>query len=187
MAQARQDWGERMGLLDPERLVFVDETGARTNRTPRYGRRFDGARVVDATPAARWKTTTVVGALRHDGAGACMALDGPLDRAAFEAYVEQALCPTLRPGDGVVLDNLSSHKSERARRAIEARGATLVWLPAYSPDLNPIEKMGSKVKERLRRTKARTQEALFDAIGAALDTITPADARGWFGSCGYAC
>lgn len=186
MAQAREQWHERMSQFQLQNLVFIDESGAKTNMTPLYGRNFDGARLVDASPAARWETTTMVGALRCDGVGACMALQGPLDGASFEQYVEQVLCPTLRPGDVVVLDNLSSHKSERARKAIEACDARMIWLPAYSPDFNPIEKMWSKIKQFLRRTKARAQDALFDAISAALDTVTPSDAQAWFRSCGYA-
>jgi transposase len=175
-----------MDALDPTRLVFLDESGAKTNMTPLYGRRFDGERLVDHAPHGHWRTTTVIGALRLEGVGACMTLDGPVDAAAFAAYVKHFLCPTLRQGDLVILDNLSSHHAAGVAQSIEARGASLVWLPPYSPDFNPIEKMWSKTKQCLRKLKARTQEALIQAIAQALQTVTPQDALAWFRSCGYA-
>lgn len=170
--------------IDPHRFVFIDESGAKTNMTPLYGRSFDGERLVDHAPHGHWKMTTIVGALRLDGTSTCMTLDGALDGVAFQAYIENFLCPALRSGDIVVADNLSSHKAAGVESSIQARGASLLWLPPYSPDLNPIEKMWSKVKQCLRKAKARNHDALLEAIRWALATVTANDAKGWFRSCG---
>ena len=172
--------------MDPARLIFIDESGAKTNMTLLYGRTFGGERLVDYAPHGHWSTTTMIGALRVNGVGACMTLEGALDGLAFRAYVEQVLGPTLKAGDCVVVDNLSSHRVSGVREAIEERGACLKALPPYSPDLNPIEKMWSKVKQILRTAKARTRPSLDEAIATALKSVTPDDAQNWFRASGYA-
>ncbi len=149
------------------------------------GRALRGQRVHDSAPAGHWGTTTMISSIRIDGTTACMTVEGAADANVFEAFVQKVLAPTLSSGDIVVMDNLSTHKVPRIIRSIEQTGARVLFLPAYSPDLNPIEKMWSKVKEFLRATKARTAEALLIAIAAALNTVTPQDAVGWFASCGY--
>jgi transposase len=177
-------------------LVFVDESGCTTAMARRRARAPRGERAVSAEPHGHWKVTTVVGAVRLGEAGgagpqpggpvaAALLLDGAADGAAFAGFVEHLLAPALKPGDMVVMDNLAAHKSAAVREAIEARGATLRLLPAYSPDLNPIEKMWSKVKASLRKAATRTREALYDAITDALRSVTASDALGWFRSCGY--
>ena len=150
-----------------------------------YGRCKGGGRLVDATPQGHWETTTMIGALGAEGSTALMVIEGATDAAVFRAYVKHVLVPTLHQGEIVVMDNLSSHKSPEIREMIEAAGAELWYLPPYSPDLNPIEKMWSKVKTFLRGTKARGTEELYQAIRQALQKIKPQDARGWFESCGY--
>ena len=186
MAELRAQWHDAVRELNPGNLWFLDETGARTNMVPLYARSFDGGRVVDKTPCGRWQTTTLVGALGPGGVGACMVLEGPIDALSFQAYVENFLCPLLRPGDVVIMDNLSSHQSVQVKQAVQAREAKVLFLPPYSPDLNPIEKMWSKIKQYLKKAKARTYETLLQAIAEALGTITSDDAQGWFRSCGYA-
>lgn len=171
--------------MDLAKLVFVDESGAKTNMTRRYGRAIAGQRAVDDTPSGHWCTTTMLSSIRLDGSTACMVVDGATTKDIFEVYVEQILLPTIKAGDIVVLDNLSAHKGQRARELIESVGAELWYLPAYSPDLNPIEKMWSKVKSILRTLKARTKETLIHAIAMALEMVTANDAKGWFESCGY--
>ena len=171
--------------MDLARLVFVDESGAKTNMTRLYGRAMAGQRAIDDTPSGHWCTTTMISSVRLDGSTACMVVDGATTRDIFEAYIEQILLPTIKAGDIVVLDNLSAHKSQQARKLIESVGAELWYLPAYSPDLNPIEKMWSKIKSILRTLKARTKEALIDAIAKALEMVTAGEAKGWFESCGY--
>jgi len=153
--------------------------------TPLYARAPRGERAVGTVPRNRGTVTTLLASLSLAGMGAAMTLEGGTDTAVFDAYVEQGLAPTLRPGQIVVLDNVGAHQSERARQAIEARGCRLLFLPAYSPDLSPIELAFSKLKAALRRLAARTQATLEEAIGEALRMITPADARGWFAHCGY--
>jgi transposase len=138
-----------------------------------------------AAPHGHWNSTTVIGALRMDGSTACMAIEGATDVEVFGAYVREILCPLLQPGDLVVMDNLAAHKSETVLALIRQAGAQVLFLPAYSPDLNPIEKMWSKIKNILRRLEARTQESLTAAIGQALAAVTPQDAINWFASCGY--
>ena len=179
------DWPERVRGIDPSRLVFIDESGAKTNMTPAYGRSFDAKRLVDHAPHGHYRLTSVIGALRLGGVGACMTVDAAVDGDCFEAYVEKFLAPSLGPGDVVILDNLSSHKRPSVEELVRARGASVMPLPPYSPDLNPIEKMWSKVKQRLRKAKARTAETLLEAIAAALASVTAEDALGWFRSCGY--
>ena len=149
------------------------------------GRAKGGQRCADDIPHGHWYTTTMISSIRMDGSTACMAIDGATDKNIFREYVRHVLMPTLQPGDIVILDNLGAHKDPTARELIESVGAQIRFLPSYSPDLNPIEKMWSKIKEFLRNAKARTEELLFDAIAAALKTVTPDDAKGWFASCGY--
>lgn len=171
--------------MNLERLVFIDESGAKTNMTRLYGRAKEGQRAVDDAPSGHWCTTTMISSVRLDGSTACMVVDGATTKDIFKAYVEQILLPTLKAGDIVVLDNLSAHKNKEIRDLIESVDAELWFLPPYSPDLNPIEKMWSKIKSILRRLKARTEEALINAVAKALDAITANDVKGWFESCGY--
>lgn len=172
--------------MNLEKLVFIDESGAKTNMTRLYGRAKAGARATDAAPSGHWCTTTMISSMRLDGSTACMVVDGATTKDIFKAYVEQILLPTLKAGDIVVLDNLSAHKNLEIRDLIESVGAELWFLPAYSPDLNPIEKMWSKIKSILRTLKARTEKTLINAIAKALESVTASDAKGWFESCGYA-
>lgn len=181
---ARELWIKRVAPVDPHRIVFLDETGAKTNMTRLYGRTRGGARVKDYAPHGHWNTTTLVAVVGWNGPSAPMVLDGPMDSEAFEAYVAQALQPTLRPGMIVVMDNLSPHKTSRIVSLIEEAGAELWYLPPYSPDFNPIELMWSKVKAYLRAAKARSKEALWKATARALDTVTSEDATAWFRHCG---
>lgn len=181
----RDAWREKIRDLDPHRLVFLDESGAKTNMTRLYGRTFGGQRVVEATPHGHWCTTTMISSLRLDGTTAAMVLEGPTDADVFEAYVEQVLVPSLRSGDIVVMDRLGPHKVPRIVERIEETGAAVWLLPPYSPDFNPIEKMWSKIKEFLRSAKPRTSPALLTTIAAALEAVAAEDVQGWFGSCGY--
>jgi transposase len=166
-------------------LVFIDEAGTSTKMARRYGRAPRGERRRAAVPHGHWKTTTVTAGPRLDGLIAPLVLDGPMDGAAFRAYVEQALVPELERGDIVVLDNLPAHKVAGVREAIEGAGATLLFLPPYSPDFNPIELAFAKLKALLRGVAARTIPALWDAIAAALDRFTPAECRNYFIAAGY--
>jgi transposase len=181
----REQWRLRIAEVDPSRFVFIDESGAKTNMTRLRGRCKGGGRLNDSTPLGHWETTTMIAALRLDGPAAAMVIEGATDAAVFRAYVKHVLVPALRPGEIVVLDNLSSHKGDEIRRMIEAVGCELWLLPPYSPDLNPIEKMWSKVKEFLRAAKARCTEELDRAVAAGLEKVQPQDAIGWFESCGY--
>ena len=149
------------------------------------GRAPKGQRVHAKSPQGHWNTTTIIGSLRLDGSTACMAIEGAADAEVFQAYVHRVLCPSLRPGDVVIMDNLSPHKTPSTLSLLRQAGAQILFLPAYSPDLNPIEKMWSKVKGFLRSAEARTQPSLTQAIGSALASITPRDAMNWFASCGY--
>jgi transposase len=171
--------------LDVGRLVFLDESSAKTNMVRTRGRALRGQRVHACAPHGHWHTTTMIGALRADGSSACMTVGGATTTDVFGAYVRHVLVPFLRPGDVVVMDNLSPHKDAAVLSRIRATGATPVFLPAYSPDLNPIEKMWSKIKEFLRGAMARTEEALDRAVAAALGRVSASDALGWFASCGY--
>jgi len=170
---------------DAKRLVFIDESAAKTNMTRLRGRARRGQRVRDYAPHGHWYTTTMIGSIRLDGTTSCMAIDGATTREVFREYVRHVLCPTLRMGDIVIADNLSAHKDSECEALIHACGATLEFLPPYSPDFNPIENMWSKVKTHLRASKARTQETLYTAIGQALKTVTSKDAEGYFFSSGY--
>jgi transposase len=170
--------------LEPGRLLYVDEAAATTAMARRCARAAPGQRAVGAVPAGQWSVTTMVAAIGLVGVVASLTYLGGTDSEAFATFVEDVLGPKLRSGDVVVLDNLSAHKTERARQAIEARGAVLLFLPPYSPDLNPIEKAWSKVKSWLRTRAARTTLKLGYAIGEALDRITAVDCQGFFASCG---
>jgi transposase len=166
-------------------LVFLDETGASTNMTRRYGRAPRGQRLLAAVPHGHWKMTTFVGALRHDGISAPFVIDKAMNGAIFLAYVEQVLAPTLRPGDIVVMDNLPAHKVAGVKQLIEARGATLRYLPPYSPDLNPIELAFAKLKSLLRKAQARTINTLWDVIGKLIDLFPPEECANFFAHDGY--
>lgn len=171
--------------LDPARLVFIDETWAKDNMTRLRGRSQRGCRLIGKIPLARWHTTTFLAALRLDGMTAPMVLDGPIDGVWFLAYVEQVLCPTLTAGDIVIIDNLGAHRSDKVRRAIEACGASLLFLPKYSPDLNPIENAFAKLKAGLRRAAERSTEALWNRIAAILDTYSSRECANFFKAAGY--
>jgi len=166
-------------------LIFLDESGAKTNLTRLRGRAQRGQRVKASCPAGHWQTLTMISSIRLDGSTACMAMEGATDTETFRAYVREVLIPTLQPGDRIVMDNLSPHKSDQTLALIANAGAEVLFLPAYSPDLNPIEKMWSKIKGLLRGAEARTPAALIAAIGHALAQVTPKDSLGWFISCGY--
>ena len=182
---ARDAWRAEFAAVDPSRLVFLDETGTTTAMTRRYGRAPRGERVAEGVPHGHWKVLTLTAAIRLGGVGGCLALDGATDGMVFETYAERLLAPGLRPGDIVIMDNLPAHKHGPAAAAIRSAGAEVRFLPPYSPDLNPIEKMFSKVKEALRAAAARTIDGLIDAIGEALSKVTDRDIHGWFRSCGY--
>lgn len=191
VSAAEQDPLQRAAYQDQvkptprERFVILDECGSNLDLTPRYARAPRGQRARDRAPRNTPVNTTVIATLTSAGMGPTMLLDGATDTAAFLAYCEQVLVPTLTPGQIVVMDNLAAHRNRRVRAVIEAAGCELWYLPPYSPDLSPIELAFSKLKETIRRAKARTREALDDAIASALGQITPADARGYFTHCGY--
>ena len=185
MKARRQEWKAGQPVLDPEKLVFVDETWASTNMARTHGRCPVGERLVMAVPHGHWKTTTFVAALRCDGLSAPVAVDGAMTGDVFVAYVKQQLVPTLRPGDVVVMDNLACHKRPEVQRAIEQVGCELRLLPPYSPDLNPIEKAFSKLKAKLRAAAKRTVESLWQYLGRVLDEFLPDECRNYFASCGY--
>ena len=182
---AREAWFDGQLDLDPERLVFIDETSASTKMARLYGRCARGQRLRVGLPHGHWKTTTFVAGLRLRGFTAPMVLDGPMTGPWFAAYVEQILVPTLRPGDVVILDNLPPHKSATVRELVEATGATLRRLPPYSPDFNPIEQVFSQIKSHLRKAEARTLDALWRAIGDICDLVEPRACRNYFTAAGY--
>ena len=181
----RKHLKRKYGGLEPWRLVFLDESGAKTNMTRLRGRAHRGRRLHAATPCRRWQSTTMISSIRLDGTTACMHLPGAADTAAFVTYIDQVLCPTLKQGDLVVMDNLSVHKSSEVLKLVESVGAEVRFLPAYSPDLNPIEKMWSKIKALLRSAEARTPQELDEAISQAFSKITANDAAGHFDPCVY--
>lgn len=185
MVAQRAAWRALQPEIDIDRLVFIDETGASTKMARLYGRSLRGKRCLAPIPHGHWQTTTFVGALRATGMTAPMVLDGAMDGPAFEAYVKELLAPTLRPGDIVVMDNLTAHKRAQIRIAIEAAGALLMYLPPYSPDLNPIEMAFAKLKAALRKAAARSLEALWTAIAQALTTFTPQECSNFFAAAGY--
>jgi len=169
----------------PGRLVFIDETGTTTKMTRLRGRSKRGSRLEADAPFGHWMTQTFIAGLRCDGLIAPWVLDGPMNRAAFDAYIETQLAPTLNPGDVVILDNLSSHKSAKAAQILEERGAWFLFLPPYSPDLNPIEMAFSKLKAHLRAVKARTIGELWRSIGDICDLYTPTQCWNYFKAAGY--
>jgi transposase len=183
--EKRRAWAERAPGLDPRKLVFIDETGANTKMTRRYGRAPRGRRLVGAVPHGHWKTTTFVAALRSDGLVAPMVVDGAMNGDVFVAYAEQVLAPALRPGDVVVMDNLASHKRAAAVRAIERAGGSVAYLPPYSPDLNPIELAFAKVKARLRAAELRAIDKVEDFFGTVHDAFTAEECRNYIRHAGY--
>jgi transposase len=179
----RQQFLERVRSISQEQLIFLDESGVTTSMTRLYARALGGQRIHEATPGGHWKILTILGALSLRGMIASMTIEAATDTELFLAYVEHVLCPALKPGDVVVMDNLSSHKVNGVRELIQQTGADLLYLPPYSPDLNPIEKAWAKLKQLLRKAKARTREALDQAIAEALILITADNAQAWFHHC----
>ena len=186
MKRKRDEWRAGQPSLDPAKLVFIDETCAKTNMARTHGYAPRGDRLVEAVPHGHWHTTTFVGGLRADGFVAPMVVDGAINGDVFRAYVEKVLVPELRPGDVVILDNLGSHGVAGVRAAVERAGCRLVFLPPYSPDLNPIENAFSKLKGLLRKAAERTVEGLWERIGKLLDQFPPGECRNYLRHCGYA-
>jgi transposase len=179
----REEFVQRLGTIPPEKLIFLDESGVTTRMTRLYGRALGGARVHEGAPEGDWKILTILGAMSTRGIIAAMTVEAPTDREIFLTYLDEVLCPQLQPGDVVVMDNLSSHKVDGVCQRIQDRQAELLYLPPYSPDLNPIEKAWSKLKQMLRQAKARTANALDQAIAAAIPEISPPNAQAWFRLC----
>ena len=179
-------WKTHQSRLEASRLVFIDETWAKTNMTRRHGRCARGQRLIAKVPHGHWRTLTFLAALRHDRIDAPCVIDGPINATSFLAYVEQILLPTLSSGDIVIMDNLGSHKGRAVRRAIRSAGAKLFFLPPYSPDLNPIEQVFAKLKALLRKADERSVEATWRRIGALLDRFTPAECANYLRNAGYA-
>jgi transposase len=186
VARRRARWKRYQGRLDPHRLVFIDETWAKTNMTRTHGRCQRGQRLVAKVPHGQWRTLTFLAALRADRIDAPCVFDGPINGRSFAAYVEQLLVPTLRPGDIVIMDNLGSHKGLAVRRALRQAGAKLFFLPPYSPDLNPIEQVFAKLKTLLRKAAERTVEATWRRIGKLLSEFTPTECANYLANSGYA-
>jgi len=178
--QRRAEFIEKIRATPPEHLIYLDESGVSTQMTRLYARCAGGQRIHESTPDGRWKILTILGAISTRGMIATMTIEAATDREIFLAYLDHVLCPQLRPGDVVVMDNLSSHKVAGVRERIEAVGAHVLYLPPYSPDLNPIEKAWSKLKQLLRSAKARTEQALDQAITEALQEISTDNAQAWF-------
>jgi transposase len=185
VARRRRRWRAWQRFMDPARFVFLDETGTATNMTRRYGRSPSDRRLVAAVPHGHWRTTTFIAGLRQTAIVAPLVLDGPMTGTAFRAYVEQFLAPSLEPGDVVVLDNLAAHKVDGVRQAIAAAGAAILYLPPYSPDLNPIEQLFAKLKALLRKAAARTRDELWPVIGHLLEACPPAECQNYLSHCGY--
>jgi transposase len=181
----RECWQQATSQIDPAKLIFLDESGVTTEMTRRYGRATRGERVHEGTPAGHWRTLTVLGAIRQSGWVAAMTIEAATDGDIFQAYLEQVLCPQLRPGDMVVMDNLSAHKVSGVRELIEQAKAGVLYLPPYSPDFNPIEQCWSKFKQLLRSAKARSLGTLESCVADALKAITSQDMQGCFRHCGY--
>jgi len=186
VARRRTQWRKYQGRLDPKRLVFIDETGAKTNMTRTHGRCAKGRRLVAKVPHGRWKTLTFMAALRVDRIAAPWVIDRPTNQCNFLAYVQKVLVPSLQAGDIVIMDNLRSHKSPAVRQAIRAAGAKLFFLPPYSPDLNPIEQVFAKLKTLLRKAAERTVEATWKRIGTLLDVFSPLECANYLVNSGYA-
>src|SRR5271170_2934829 len=185
VARRREQWRRYQGRIDPKRLVFIDETWAKDNMSPLRGWARRGERLKAKAPFGRWKTMTFIAALRHDRIDAPCLFDGPINGEAFLAYVRSFLVPTLKPGDVVIMDNLGSHRGKLVRKAIRAAGARLLFLPKYSPDLNPIEQVFSKLKQLLRWAQARSYDALLAAVARLLDTYSPAECAHYLKNSGY--
>ena len=184
--RARWFWLQRrIGPAIVRRMVFIGETWAKTNMTRTHGWGDRGKPLIDKAPHGHWKTLTFIAGLRHDGIVAPCVIDGPINGESFRTYVEQVLVPELRPGDIVVMDNLGSHKTPAIRQAIRAAGAKLFYLPAYSPDLNPIEQVVAKLKHLLRKAAERTKEAVWRRIGSLLDQFTPQECQNYIRNAGY--
>lgn len=181
----RERWRYEIQPLPADRLVFVDETSTHLAMTPWYARAPRGERAIGMVPRNRGPNVSLIAALTVAGLSAAMTLEGPVDGLAFEAYAREVLAPELQPGDTVVMDNLSAHKRAGVRAVIEAAGASLRFLPTYSPDLTPIELGFAKLKPALRRAAARTPGALDEATAVALAGVTARDARGFYRHCGY--
>jgi transposase len=186
VARRRARWKRHQGAVDPRRLVFLDETWAKTNMAPLRGWAPRGERLIGKAPCGHRNTLTFLAALRCDRIEAPWVLDGPINGEAFRIYVERVLIPTLRPGDVVVMDNLSSHKSAAVRKALRAAGVHLIFLPPYSPDLNPIEQVFAKLKHLLRNAAERSKEAVWRRIGDLLDRFTPDECGRYLINAGYA-
>jgi transposase len=186
LAARRARWRRHQGRIDPHRLVFIDETWVKTNMAPLRGWGPRGKRLAGRAPHGHWRTLTFIAALRADRVDAPCVFNGPINGEAFTAYVEHILAPTLSPGDVVILDNLGSHKGQAARAAIRKAGAHMIFLPPYSPDLNPIEQVFAKTKHFLREAATRTQDALFEAIGHILESFTPTECANYLTNSGYA-
>jgi transposase len=185
VAERRREWKTEQPKRDARRLIFIDETWTKTNMTRLRGRAPKGHRLIDKTPHSHWQTTTLIAGLGVEGVRCSMVVDGAVNGDIFESFVEHVLVPESRPGDVVVMDNLSSHKRVRTRELIEGAGATVEFLPPYSPDLNPIEMIFSKLKQLLRSLGSRTRELLWNSMQTVLDQVTPTDARSCFEHCGY--
>jgi len=185
VARRRRRWRLYQARVDPKRLVFIDETWTKDNMTPLRGWSPRGERLTAKAPFGRWRTMTFIAALRCDRIDAPCLFDGPINGEAFLAYVRTLLVPTLSPGDIVVMDNLGSHRGKLVRRAIRQAGAKLIFLPKYSPDLNPIEQVFSKLKHLLRKAQARSYEALLDAAAPILDAFTPDECASYLRNSGY--
>ena len=173
------------GEIDAERLVFVDEMGTNVSLSPIYAWSRKGERAFGSAPRNWGKNVTLLASITAGGLGPCLAIEGATTREVFEAYLERVLAPSLKPGQMVVMDNLSAHKGGRVKEILEGRGCEVLYLPPYSPDFNPIEQAFSKVKGLLRRAQARTRQALIEAMGEALSAVSARDVRGFFGHCGY--
>ena len=186
MSRHRRRWRQRQRQVDPSRLVFIDETWTKTNMTRLHGWAPKGQRLIDKVPHGHWKTATFLAALRNDRIEAPCLFDGPINGERFLAYVEQFLIPTLKRDDIVILDNLGSHKGKAARAAVKKAGARLMFLPKYSPDLNPIEQLFSKVKGFVRKAAPRSLDAVSDVIAKALADVPPAECANYFKNSGYA-
>ena len=185
VARRRAQWTKYQDRVEPERLVFIDETWTKTNMAPLRGWAPRGHRLTAKVPHGRWKTMTFLAALRHDRIEAPWFIEGPIDGESFRLYVEKVLLPTLRPGDIVIMDNLGSHKGKAVRQLIRSAGAKLFFLPKYSPDLNPIEQVFAKLKHLLRKAAARTVDAVCAAIGDLLQTFTPEECANYLTNSGY--
>jgi transposase len=185
IARKRARWRTHQARIDRKRLLFIDETWIKTNMAPLRGWGLRGKRIHADVPHGHWKTLTFLAALRHDGIKAPFVLDGPINGEAFLAYIEQVLVPVLHPGDIVILDNLGSHKGQHARRLVRAAGAHLIFLPPYSPDLNPIEQVFSKLKHLLRKAGNRTIETTWQCAGELLKQFSPVECSNYFNQAGY--